>query len=65
MFNETDSGAVRVIDFMPERTEAAHVIRVVQRWYPSHLEPPDPIDGPALLETTEARSLEWSIAQRD
>jgi GH15 family glucan-1,4-alpha-glucosidase len=129
---ETDSGAVRVIDFMPERKDAAHIVRIVEgvrgrvgmrsellprfdygsalpfvgivaggvrmvagpddlflhgegehkvvdgavvtefevregeriplvlRWHPSHLEPPEPLDGLALLGITEQRSREWA-----
>jgi GH15 family glucan-1,4-alpha-glucosidase len=130
---ETADGAVRVIDFMPERRdEAAHVVRIVVglrgrvamrselvarfdygstlpwaeqvpggiriiagpdalflhspcessiedgtavsrfeiregekipfvlRWHPSHLTPPDPLDGLAALEMVGARSRAWS-----
>jgi GH15 family glucan-1,4-alpha-glucosidase len=129
---ETSGGVVRVIDFMPERKDTAHVVRIVEgvrgrvemrsellprfdygstlpfvqnvaggvrmvagpddlflngvcehkiddgtvvsefevregeriplvlRWHPSHLEPPEPLDGIALLDITEGRSREWS-----
>jgi GH15 family glucan-1,4-alpha-glucosidase len=129
---ETDEGSIRITDFMPERRDAAHVVRIVEglsgrvavrsellarfdygstlpwveavpgginivagpdslylhtlspsriedsrvisefeiregervalvlRWHPSHLRPPEPIDGFAALEMTKAVSLKWS-----
>jgi GH15 family glucan-1,4-alpha-glucosidase len=129
---ETADGAVRIVDFMPHRGEAAHLVRIVEgvrgqvtmrselvprfdygaaipwiepvaggvsavagpdalllqtpatmreqdgailaeftvsagervpfvlSWHPSHLPPPEPLDGIAALEVTEAWWREWS-----